>query len=62
MVELIPVEQVARELKTTNRKVIVAIKNGTLPIGAVAEPQNETEHYTAKIFKKRWEMYKEGLL
>ena len=62
MVETVALNDVAKELKTTSKKVIVAIKNGTLPIGMVAEPENEQEKHVVKIFKTRWEMYKKGEL
>ena len=61
-IEFIPVEKVAKELKTTHRKVVLMIKNGTLPIGAVAEPDGDRDHYVCKILKSRWEKYKTGEL
>lgn len=61
-VETIPAAEVCRILKLTHRKLIHAILNGTIPIGAVAEPQSEEEHYVVKIYKKRFEKYINGEL
>ncbi len=60
--ETIPAAKVAKVLKLSHRKLIHAILNGTVPIGAVAEPQNDDEHYVIKIYKKRFEKYINGEL
>lgn len=61
-VEIIPAAEVCKVLKLSHRKLVHAILNGTLPIGAVAEPQNEEEHYVVKIYRKRFEKYINGEL
>ena len=63
-VELVPRNEVARAMKMTPLGVSLAILNGTLPIGAVIAPEqtSDSTEYTTKIFKKRWELYKEGKL
>lgn len=62
MIEMVSLEAVAKELRTTSRKVISAMKNGTLPIGMVADPDDDDGRHVVKIFKNRWERYKEGSL
>lgn len=61
-IETIPAEQACKALNLSHRRLIVAILNGTLPIGAVAEPQNEGEHYVVRIYKERYEKYVRGEL
>lgn len=58
--ELVPAQEVAKALKTTNRKVIMMIKNGTMPIGAVAEPEENEGRYVVKIVKTRWDKWQAG--
>lgn len=59
--ELIPVEEVAKELHTAHRAVVKAILNGTLPIGMATEPE-DGGRYIARIPKERWEKWKKGNL
>lgn len=55
-VEIVPATEVAKLFHTTSSKISAAIKNGTLPIGFVAdEKQNRTI-----IVKKRLEAYVEA--
>ena len=55
-VEIVPAADVAKAFHTTPSKIAAAIKNGTLPIGFVAdENQNRTV-----IVKKRFEAYIEA--
>lgn len=54
--------EVCKSLNLTHRKLITAMLNGTLPIGAVAEPQGEGERYVVKIYKNRYEKYVKGEL
>lgn len=61
-VETIPAADVCKALKLSHRRLIHAILNGTLPIGAVAEPQSKEEHYVVKIYKTRFEKYIKGEL
>ena len=61
-IETIPAAKVCKALNLSHRRLIVAILNGTLPIGAVAEPQSEGEHYVVRIYKERYEKYVRGEL
>lgn len=61
-IETIPTVEAAKALGMSHRKLIAAILNGTCPIGAVAEPQVEGEHYSIKIYKERFEKYVKGEL
>lgn len=59
-IELIPIKEVARQLKTSDKKVVAMILNNTMPIGAVAEPEQAGAQYTTRIPKKRWEKWLAG--
>lgn len=59
--ELVPVEEVAKELHTAHRAVVKAILNGTLPIGMAIAPE-DGGRYIARIPKERWEKWKKGNL
>ena len=58
--EMIPVGEVAKELHWQHRQVIVAMMNGTLPIGAVIPPQKAGGKDSARIPRERWERWKKG--
>ena len=62
MLDLVPLNEVAKALKWEGRRVCVAILNGTLPIGAAYAPQKEGEQYAARIPRERWEKWKSGNL
>ena len=49
-----------RQLKTSDKKVVAMILNNTMPIGAVAEPEQAGAQYTTRIPKKRWEKWLAG--
>lgn len=53
-VDLLKSEDVAKVFKTTPSKIAAAIRNGTLPIGFVADG-NERERTRTVIVKKRLE-------
>lgn len=61
-IEIVPAAEACKVLRLSHRRLIHAILNGTLPIGAVAEPQNEEEHYVVKIYKTRFLKYINGEL
>lgn len=55
---LVPATEVAKALGTTHRGVVLAIENGTLPIGMAA--RSERGRYIVKIPRARWEAWLEG--
>jgi len=60
-VEIVPVTEVARSLGIAPMKVKAAIKNGTMPIGAVCTEDRSTKERTV-ILRTRWEKWKNGEL
>ena len=60
--DLVPVEEVGRELHLQRRQVRLAVLNGTLPVGVVIEPQDNNGHYVPRTYRKRWEAWKEARL
>jgi hypothetical protein len=60
-VETISVKEVAKALGIAPMKVKCAIKNGTMPIGAVAQEDNSTKERTV-IVKVRFEKWIRGEL
>jgi len=60
--EMVKTEEVAKEMGMESRQVFNAILNGSMPIGAVIKPENENQHYAARILRNRWEKWKEGRL
>jgi hypothetical protein len=61
-IETISPAEVCKALNLSHLRLINAILNGTLPIGAVAEPKEEGEHYVVRIYKERYEKYTRGEL
>ncbi len=59
-VETVPLNEVAKALGVSPRKAMRMILNGTLPVGCVAEPEEEGERYTPRVLKVRWEAYIAG--
>ncbi len=56
-VQILPTIEVAKMFKTTSPKIKAAILNGTLPIGFVAQKQDENEVDRIFIVKKRLEAW-----
>ncbi|MGI6349659.1 MAG: hypothetical protein ACOXZ0_07050 [Eubacteriales bacterium] len=61
-VETISPAEAAKALGISHRRLILAILNGTCPIGAVAEPQEEGERYSVRVYKARFDKYVKGEL
>lgn len=59
---IIPVTEVAKALHVSHRRVIMMILNGTLPIGGVAEPDDDFGHYSVAISRERFEKWMRGEL
>lgn len=60
-VETVPVTEVAKMLGIAPMKVKSAIKNGTMPIGAVCKDDNSTKERTI-IIKTRLQRWLDGEL
>ena len=58
--ELMKVEDVATILQTTPRKVTAAIRNGTMPIGAVGDEDRDDKRVRTIIIKQRFERWIAG--
>lgn len=60
-VETIPVEEIAKAMRTHPNKIKSGILNHTMPIGAVLRDEHSTKDRVI-IFKARWDKYKNGEL
>ena len=56
-----PIKEVAKAMGIAAMKVKSAIKNGTMPIGAVCTEDRTTKERTV-ILRSRWERWKNGEL
>lgn len=61
-IETMPTSEAAKALGLSHRKLVTAMLNGTVPIGAVIQPQFEGEKYCVRVYRDRFEKYVKGEL